>query len=96
MLTGLKITNGMDPTLYNSTLFAAIENNDDNNNNNDDNNNKENKDKQNQIKQPLVHDKMDLDEMQGPKRPSEQSSINKDDRVNEEAEIENDNNNVEL
>jgi hypothetical protein len=46
MPTGLKITNAMDQTLYDSTLFAGVEHDDDNkqqhNDNNDNNNNDNN------------------------------------------------------
>jgi hypothetical protein len=50
MLTGLRITNAMDQTLYDLTLFAGVDtevdskdiNNNNDNDNNNDNNNKEN------------------------------------------------------
>jgi hypothetical protein len=73
----------------------AIDNNA-NDYNTDNNNIKIKEDKQNQIKQPPVYNKMDPDKMQRPERPLEQSSINKDEGENEDGEIENDNNNIEL
>jgi hypothetical protein len=103
MPTGLKITNAMDQTLYNSTLFAGVEhddnhNNDDNDNdNNDYNNNDNNKQIQvNQVNQ--VNDEMHPDNMEHgfKKQPTSKSSINKVKEDDKEEEEQENKDNIEL